>query len=162
MTSSELTTPRRRGLLILAVVFIAGGLAGAAADRLYVVRQRNAAADLAMRQLRERRGAGRGRSAEIEVPFALARLDLTAEQQQQIRQIVMRFRPITDSIWNSLRPRAQALETQLFQESLCVLTPAQLEEWKEYQRKSDFPESVTTARLQLVATGNCPKAPTQH
>jgi hypothetical protein len=156
MTNREVLPPRRRGLALLATMFLVGVLAGAALDRWYVVRH-NASATGAIdaRRAAERRSSGR--SGEIEIPYALARLDLTPPQEEQIRQIVARFRPITDSIWNTLRPRAQAVESQLFQQSLCVLTPEQLERWKAYQRQSEFPSAITAERLRLVTTGTCPK-----
>lgn len=151
--------PRRRGFLLLAAMFLAGGLAGAAIDRVYVVRQRNieannAVATLSARRERERRLSDR----EVEIPFALAKLNLTQEQEEQIRRIVIRIRPRTDSLWNAVRPRAQALESQMFQESLCVLTREQIDHYKDNQRTENFPPAVTAERLRLVTTGSCPKA----
>ncbi|HKW49314.1 MAG TPA: hypothetical protein VJN70_17805 [Gemmatimonadaceae bacterium] len=149
---------RRRGVLLLLAMFVAGGLAGAAIDRAYSVRHRstqanNEAAQLAARRETERRTLS-GR--QVEIPFALARLDLTPQQEEQIRRIVLRIRPRTDSLWNAVRPRAQALESQVFQESLCVLTPQQIDHYKDYQRAADFPPAITTERLRLVTTGTCP------
>jgi hypothetical protein len=148
----------------LAAVFVAGVLAGAAVDRVYVVRQRDGAETL-MRRLLERRnaeqrrgrGTGGGAAPEVEIPSALARLDLTPDQATRIRAIAARLRPVTDSLWREVRPRAQAVENLLFQESLCVLTPDQLARWKDYQRDSDFPPEITTERLRMVTTGTCPK-----
>jgi hypothetical protein len=141
-------------------MFVAGGLAGAAIDRAYVVRQRDADASTMMRRLAARRELDRRNLSdrEVEIPFALSRLDLTQEQQEQIRRIVIRIRPRTDSLWNAVRPRAQELESQMFQESLCVLTPAQIDHYKDNQRAENFPPAVTAERLRLVATGDCPKA----
>ena len=152
---------RRRGFLLLAAMFVAGGLAGAAADR-YIVRQRDTepgfrgeTARLAARRDLERRPSG---DREVEIPFALSQLNLTQDQKEQIRRIVIRIRPRTDSLWNAVRPRAQALESQMFQESLCVLTPDQIDRYKDYQRAANFPPAVTTERLRLVSTGSCPKS----
>lgn len=152
--------PRRRGFLLLAAMFVAGGLAGAAVDQ-YVVRQhsleagvRGETARLAARRDLERRNVS---DREVEIPFALSRLNLTQEQEEQIRRIVIRIRPRTDSLWNAVRPRAQALESQMFQESLCVLTPDQIDRYKHYQRAENFPAAITTERLRLVSTGGCPK-----
>src|SRR5215472_104947 len=110
---------RWRGFVILAAMFVAGGLVGAALERAYVVSQENSEANrmttLAVRRERERRNLS-GR--QLEIPFALAQLNLTQEQEEQIRRIVIRIRPRTDSLWNAVRPRAQSLESQMFQESL--------------------------------------------
>lgn len=149
--------PRRRGFLLLGAMFAAGMLAGAAIDRAYLVRQRNAEANkitnLAAR--RERRVVG---NREVEIPFALAQLNLNQEQEEQIRRIVLRIRPRTDSLWNAVRPRAQALESQMFQESLCVLTPQQIDRYRDNQQTENFPPEITAERLRLVTTGSCPKA----
>ena len=152
--------PRRRGFLLLAAIFVAGLLAGAAADRAYVVRRRDAEAistigRLASRRELERRNPG---NQPVEIPFALARLNLTQQQEEQIRRIVIRIRPRTDSLWNAVRPHAQALESEMFQESLCVLTPEQIDRYKDNQRAEDFPAAVTTERLRLVTTRSCPKS----
>jgi hypothetical protein len=47
------------------------------------------------------------------------------------------------------------VENRLFQESLCVLTPEQLERWKTYMA-AGFPPEITAERLRLVTTGRCP------
>lgn len=156
MTAPQSTEIRRgRGLAILSAVFIAGLVAGAALDRWYIVRHVTTEAQrLEAQRAAERRS---GKRDELEIPYALARLDLTPEQAEQIRHIVARFRPITDSIWSTLRPRAQAIESQLFQQSLCILTPEQLERWKSYQRQADFDPAITAERLRLVESGSCPK-----
>ena len=150
--------PRRRGFLLLAAMFAAGALAGAAVDRAYVVRRGANAngliASLAARRERERRTLS---DRQVEIPFALAQLSLTPAQEEQIRRIVIRIRPRTDSLWNAVRPRAQALESQMFQESLCVLTPDQIDRYKDFQRAENFPPEITTERLRLVTTGSCPK-----
>ena len=150
--------PRRRGFLLLVAMFCAGVLAGAAVDRAYVVRRdataNRAIASLAARRERERRSLS---DREVEIPFALAQLSLTQEQEEQIRRIVIRIRPRTDSLWNAVRPRAQALESQMFQESLCVLTPEQIDRYKDFQRTENFPPAITAERLRLVTTGTCPR-----
>jgi hypothetical protein len=149
----------RRGLLLLVAMFVAGALAGAAIDRVYIVRQNRAGwvgevGRVAERRRAENNGASR---AEVEIPSALERLDLTPDQQVRIRAIVTRLRPVTDSLWREVRPRAQAVENRLFQESLCVLTPEQLERWKTYMA-AGFPPEITAERLRLVATGRCPRS----
>jgi hypothetical protein len=138
-------------------MFVAGGLAGAAIDRFYVVRHGDDGWVLDTRRVAERRrfeGKREGQG-EVEIPSALARLDLSPDQQARIRTIVTRLRPITDSLWREVRPRAQAVENRLFQESLCVLTPQQLARWKTYMAV-DFPPEITAERLRLVTTGTCP------
>jgi len=47
--------PRQRGLLLLVAMFIAGGLAGAAVDRAYIVRHRKAEATNEVARLAARR-----------------------------------------------------------------------------------------------------------
>ena len=152
--------PRQRGLLLLVAMFIAGGLAGAAVDRAYIVRHRKAEATNEVARLAARRDIERRNLSdrEVEIPFALAQLNLTQEQEEEIRRIVIRIRPRTDSLWNAVRPRAQALESLMFQESLCVLTPQQIDHYKDNQRAQSFPPAITAERLRLVTTGGCPKA----
>jgi len=153
---SLILLPRARAILALimvfAMVFAAGALVGAAVERAAGVRSLETGR-------RDRRSASRlgAESESAAIPIALSQLDLTPDQQQQVRAIVLRLRPVTDSIWTALRPKAIAVELQMFQEALCVLTPEQLGRWKAYANRAGATRAQIDERLKLVSAGACPR-----
>jgi hypothetical protein len=154
-TDGPSSVSRTRILLGLLMVFLTGGLSGAAVDRAYVAR----AATQSTPSVRRRGRSGIEGTDSLRIPSALARLDLTPDQQRSVLAIVAHLRPVTDSLWTELRPKVMAVERQLFQESLCVLTTEQLDRWKSYAIDAGATRAQMDERLNLVSTGTCPGAP---
>jgi Spy/CpxP family protein refolding chaperone len=111
---------RVTGVLMLAVVFAAGALAGAAtmrvvsADETHVMRSQKPAPDL------------------------LDRLELTPEQRERVDVILERRRSEMEEFWDEHRPALRAIADSARAELRSVLTPEQRlieEEFRAARRK---------------------------
>ena len=128
--SEPLPPPRRAralGFVLLAAVFVAGGLAGAAADRA-----------LAERGHHEHGERGRHHGLEAEV---FDRLDLEARQRAEMERIFERRRHEAAAVWDEMKPRLQRVLDGTRDDLAHVLTPEQLAEYDrlvaERQRRMD-------------------------
>src|SRR5882672_9909524 len=156
-----------RGALLLAVVFAAGGVAGAAVDRAWVRTHMVNVAEgwTRSRGLREPRVPGdsiQERLRGVGVPDQFLRLHLTSAQANQLAEIARRRRPRSDSInavVRTLQPTVQHLETEMMQEMLCALTPPQQEEWLASMQANGWNPEVVAERYRLVRTHTCPVQP---
>lgn len=109
---------RLQGILLLAVVFLIGGLAGVAFER-----------------------ARRGRPAlqrpphhEYALPPRLQeQLQPTQEQADRIREILEANRPRTDAVLDEFLPRLRAIADSIRSQVRAVLTPEQQEIFDEWQ-----------------------------
>ena len=106
---------RLQGLLLLGLAFVSGGLAGIAIEHTRIASGERAAAT--------RMPAPFGRRGVL--PSQLERLDLTAEQRAEIRAILERRRPETDSILRLAMPRLGAIMESTRAEIREILTPEQ-------------------------------------
>lgn len=109
---------RLRALGLLAAVFVAGALAGAAAVQLWPESGRPDPGGPPP-------GAFRGIPGELPPP--IRRLDLTEDQRERIRTILQEARPRSDSILRVALPRLRAIADSVRAEIWAVLTPAQRE-----------------------------------
>lgn len=154
---------RARGILLLAVTFLAGGVAGAAVYRLFKPPQQTtlAAAERLARLRDLRRGdmTEGGRSVEARnegIPVTLWNVDLTDEQRAKVRAIMARMQPTADSLMRSVRPRVFALDLQMRQEAMCVLTPTQREAWMAWRRRENLSMEEGGEMMKLVTSNACP------
>jgi hypothetical protein len=153
-----------RGLLVLAAVFIAGAVAGTAAERYYVLNQQPHTV-AAPGGWRTEGGGERPPSPELRraietgIPTHFVRLGLTAQQESVLAAISRRRRPRADSIVQSLRPVASKLETQMMQEMLCALTLAQQAHWLAYMDTVKFDPVVVAERYAPIRTHTCASLP---
>lgn len=106
---------RIQGITLLVVAFLVGALAGVAADRALF---RRASAPQAFE---------RPRPGPTFLPPPLERLDLSEEQRRQIRDILERRQPNTDSILHAALPQLRAITDTIREEIREVLTPQQRE-----------------------------------
>jgi len=113
-------------VLLLASVFLAGGLAGwgghEAADR---------------DGPGERGGRGGRRGPDAMVAYLGKELDLSPAQQESVKAIFARHRPETEALWAQVRPQFDAIKTRVRAEIDAQLTPAQRE---KHQRLIDRSE----------------------
>jgi hypothetical protein len=146
-TDPQATAPSRlraRGLALLAAVFLAGALAGAAISR-YGLRQ--VGGDPALRG---------GKHDVAEIPERLRRLGLTPDQEQRIRAVYARWQPRADSIMRGVLPQVREIEHGMFQEMICVLTPAQDTAYLAWRTKLGLNEAEGREQLSRVTAGTCP------
>jgi hypothetical protein len=90
------------------------------------------------------------------IPDQFVRLHLTAHQDSVLSAIALRRRPRADSVIRALRPTVQHMETEMMQEMLCALTPAQQAEWLAYMQQNRWDPDVVAERYKLVETHTCP------
>ena len=145
----------RSGALVLVIAFIAGGLAGAAADRVYVARQSAVAGEEQGPKLSPAERETRRRAEQEGIPWAVIDLDLTDSQKVAIRALASRRRPQADSLMALVVPRVRTLENEMFEDIICLLTPAQRERYERHMHQLQFPDSILQIRLSRVRAGSC-------
>jgi len=123
---------RVQGILLLVIVFIAGGIAGALIDRGTSKRDRRP-----MKDRLESRVDGPGQPGEF--PRFFRDLDLTDSQRDQIRTIFERHRPIIDSLMEDAMPKIHALRDSADAEISALLTPEQRDKFEKLSPRFRFP-----------------------
>lgn len=118
---------RLTGVALIVAAFIVGGLAGAAVER---VRASGARRPPAFERFRPRPGM---------LPPYLERLDLTDDQRSEIREILERARPRTDTLLEETMPRIQAIMDSTHQAIRGVLTETQRERLDEAFPRGGLP-----------------------
>ena len=165
---NDRTSRRRLGgtvaaVVVIAGVFAAGAAAGIAADRYYrTLRQPEPRGELELRA-----GPGGPRSADpairramaTGIPIHIERLNLTPAQESALTAIAKRRRPRADSILRALRPVTRSLETEMMQEMLCALSPAQQTHWLAYMDTAQFDPEVVAERYRPIKTHTCATIP---
>ena len=161
-TQTTTPPPRARGVLLLVVVFLAGALGGAALDRAWVVTHLLSAfrqAGLTTAEPRRTSRSPEGERARLSaIPDQFLRLHLTAQQDSVLTDIARRRRPRADSVMRALRPTVSHMETEMMQEMLCALTPAQQADWLSYMEahRETWNPDIIAERYKLVRTHTCP------
>ena len=165
---SDTISRRRPGgtmaaVVVIAAVFAAGVASGVAADRYYrELRHPETRADLersAGRREPEPRDPMIRRAMETGIPTHIERLSLTPAQESALAAIAKRRRPRADSILRALRPVARSMETEMMQEMLCALTPAQQAHWLAYMDTAQFDPGVVAERYRPIKTHTCASIP---
>ena len=143
------SSPRRArlvGIAILAAVFAAGGLAGAATDRVLDART-PAPADSAV-------GAAAACPADERKTRILDQLDLTAEQRRQVDAIMARRRAESEAFWKNEGQRMRAIVDSARADVRAVLNPRQREEYerlREERRRRHEAERLADSVAQAAA-----------
>ena len=183
--SNEIPTARARGAraaLVVAVAFLTGAVAGAATDRALVAArvQHSAAAsgtepapapfngERDPREPPEREGrrsidsdTALARLRALRIPDQFAGLGLSSAQIDRLAAIAKRRRPQSDSVnavLRALRPTVQHMETEMMQEMVCALSPAQQSAWLT-RVSAGMAADVVAERYRLARTHTCPAAP---
>ena len=161
-----------RAALVVAVAFLAGAVAGATADRAWVAaRVQSATAGPAPfvgeREPKEpppredRRAVDTdtaiARLRALRIPDQFAGLGLSPAQIDRLAAIAKRRRPQSDSVnavLRALRPTVQHMETEMMQEMVCALSPAQQSAW--LARVTGMDSDVVAERYRLARTHTCP------
>lgn len=108
---------RAQGIALVAIVFVAGVLAGVAGDRLLAARRAPEPPPPDMTMLRPlRRGS---------LPGMFRQLDLTLAQRRQIVEILEQGEPRTEEILSEMLPRLRAVTDSVHAEIRAVLTEEQ-------------------------------------
>jgi Spy/CpxP family protein refolding chaperone len=115
---------RVQGLALLAIAFVAGVLGGMALERIRATHF--AAPPPAPLGWTPARGG---------LPPGLNQLNLTPDQEQQIRAILEARRPVTDSLVQRTMPRLAAIHDSVRAQIRAVLTPQQQQQFDELERR---------------------------
>ena len=167
-----------RAALVIAVAFLAGAIAGAAADRAWVAaRVQHVAAtaapapapfsgERAQQEPLPREGrrlidsdTGLARLRGLRIPDQFAGLGLSPAQIDRLAAIAQRRRPQSDSVnavLRAIRPTVQRMETEMMQEMVCALTPAQQSAWFAHVQSGGMDPQVVAERYRLARTHTCP------
>jgi hypothetical protein len=150
--TSDRPTPsgggRARGLALLVATFLAGGLGGVAADRLILPRGEPGVSGrgVLLRKEPDRDG----------IPERIRQLHLTPDQETRIRAISTRWQSRADSILSAMLPRVRDIEHGMFQEMMCVLTPAQDSAYLAWRVRLGLNQEEGREQLSRVTAGTCP------
>jgi Spy/CpxP family protein refolding chaperone len=123
---------RMQGILLLVIVFIAGGVAGALVDRANPMKDRRPRAERF-----DKMPDGPGEPGEF--PGFFRNLDLTDTQREQMRAIFEKHRPAIDSLMNESMPKIRALRDSADAEISALLTPEQREKFEKLSPRFRFP-----------------------
>ncbi len=123
---------RLQGIALLALAFVAGGLAGVAVERIRAVRAARPAFDVALPP-----GGFPGRWGEGQLPPFFAQLDLTEQQRTEILVILQETQPEAQEIMGEMFPRLRAVMESAhsrIRELLTAEQAAQLDSLMESRR----------------------------
>jgi Spy/CpxP family protein refolding chaperone len=112
---------RARGIVILILAFLAGGILGVAVERIRVVRTAS------MRPFDGPFGASR-QPGQGQLPRFYERLDLSQAQKDSMQEILERARPRTDSLMRQTVPLIRVYMDSIQRELRAVLTEQQREQ----------------------------------
>ena len=131
-TVESLGRVRVQGIILLIIVFVAGGVAGALIDRANPLKDRRPRMGRMDRMDRMPEEPG-------EFPGFFRDLDLTDEQRVQIRAIFEKHRPAIDSLMGEAMPKIRALRDSADAEIQAILTPEQRERFEKMAPRHRFP-----------------------
>lgn len=143
---------RLRAFAVLTVVFVAGALAGAVIGRAALRREQKRPAAL------EPRRSGKGPDVD-QIPTPLLGLGLTADQETRLHAIARQWRPRAARELDSVRAHAGQIENGMFADMLCVLTPAQRDQYLAWLQNAKMPADVVDTRFAVVRANKCPATP---
>lgn len=130
-------------IVLLAAIFGSGLLAGMAVERL-------------------RTAGPQGRvllktpPLEDGIPVQLKRLGLTPEQERRIRGVAARWQPRADSVMRVLLPEVRGIQHGMFQEMVCILTPAQDSAYLAWRKREGLNQAEGEEQMTRVREGSCP------
>jgi len=142
---------RIRAVALLAVTFVAGGVAGAATYRALAK-----PAPTMLISPAERRD-GRGPEIEAErIPTPLEQLQLTPDEQRSLREIARRWRPRAAEALAAVRQNVSDFENSMFAEMLCVLPKEKQERYLAQLQENGAGLDLIERRFRLVRSNQCP------
>ena len=115
---NEMTRRPWKAVVLLAAVFLAGGLLGGALARMLPP-------------------GGPGRDPGSMLTHMTQDLGLTGAQQDSIRTILERYRPAMDSAWSEVRPRIETVRARIRSDIAAQLTPEQRAKYEAMIKRHD-------------------------
>lgn len=139
---------RLRAVLLLAAVFVAGGVVGAAIARAFPSRP----------ALESRHGVSGSVSTTPEnerIPTPLENLGLTDDEKTRLRAIAKRWRPRASESIDEVRRRVADLENGMFAEMLCELPQQKRDRYLAQLQESGMDQATIEKRFTLVRQNRC-------
>lgn len=142
-----------RALMVLAVVFVAGGAAGVALDR--------AALRPPQSQAKEPREPVDGKLRrtpvpEDQIPMPLLDLGLSADEEARLHSIARQWRPRAAEEMADVRAKVGGLENGMFADMLCAITPEHRDRYLVVAQQQHMPRQQIDTRFALVRSNQCP------
>ena len=146
-------SPRVRGLALLVVTFVAGGVGGVAVDRTWLRPQS------VERTARTEPGTrARPAGSEIEsdrIPYPLEVLQLSPEEEAKLHAIARRWRPQAAQAMENIRANVSDLENNMFAEMLCVISREKQERYLAQLQENGANRILIDKRFALVRSNRC-------
>lgn len=152
-TISQMITSssRLRGLALLVVTFVAGGVGGAAIDRRWLAPR--AAPKVEVHPPGWRAGSETVESDRI--PYPLEVLQLSADEERRLHEIARRWRPQAARAMEGIRANVSELENNMFAEMLCVLSKDKQNRYLAQLEESGMNKVIIDKRFSLVRSNQC-------
>ncbi len=144
---SPTASPSRVGvqtILLVAAIFGSGLLAGMALERVRADRPQGGVLLKTPPQ-------------EDGIPLQLKRLGLTPEQERRIRAVAASWQPRADSVMRVLLPEVRGIQHGMFQEMVCILTPAQDSAYLAWRKREGLNQAEGEEQMTRVREGSCPR-----
>jgi hypothetical protein len=140
-----------RGLALLLITFVVGGVAGAAVDRSWLQTKPKEPVTVSPSGFR-----GQRETVESDrIPLPLERLVLTATEEAKLHEIARRWRPQAERAMADIRANVSDLENNMFAEMLCVLTKEQQDRYLAQLQENNANNVMIDKRFSLVRSNQC-------
>lgn len=143
-----------RAIVVLVLVFVAGGVAGAALERRFETPVTAPAVEA-----RRLPATSREHEAEVDqIPYPLEALGLSEDETRRLHAIARRWRPRASQLIEALRDSVGGFENGMFAEMLCVITTEQRERYlvELRQQTNGADTTLIDRRFRLVRSKQCP------
>ena len=142
---------RLRGLALLLMTFVVGGVGGVAADRAWL--RARGEARVEVRRPERRTGAETVESDRI--PYPLEVLQLSPQEEARLHEIARRWRPQAARAMESIRANISDLENNMFAEMLCVISRDKQERYLAQLQENGANRVMIDKRFALVRSNRC-------
>jgi Spy/CpxP family protein refolding chaperone len=140
----------RTSLALLCATFLSGALLGGILEHVRVSSGAVAPAPSGPSE------GARSAPEDEAIPPQFRPLGLTLEQRAAMKRIVRAQQPVADSIMQTVLPRVRALDLEMRQQMLCVLTPDQQRQWMRWRARTGLSLREGEAWLEKAHTNTCP------
>ena len=84
-------------------------------------------------------------------------LGLTPDEETRLHAIARQWRPRAGQELAEVRARVADLENGMFADMLCVLTPAQRDQYMSWMQNAKMPADIVDKRFAVVRANTCPR-----
>jgi hypothetical protein len=140
-----------RGLALLVLTFVVGGVGGVALDRTWLAPR--AAPKVEVHPPESRAGSETVESDRI--PYPLEVLQLSADEERRLHEIARRWRPQAARAMEGIRANVSDLENNMFAEMLCVLSKEKQERYLAQLEENGMNKVLIDKRFSLVRSNQC-------